>query len=219
VRDDLLPADVAARLARARAGGDESVRLRIATLEPGQAGVLDVQVRAIGPVRTYARRRGGEGLLQRVTLADATGEADLVLWDDELRQAKDGPLQPGAFVRLRGAAVKAGHRGGVELGLGSAVVEALPAQEQAAATVEGTLRSFGEVRPVGDPPAVRFTMECALDTAAGPAHVVAWDAAVKALRLARPGDRVRIDGAQRNPFLDGWWTAPAAARVTVGTLK
>jgi hypothetical protein len=191
------------------------VRLRIAALEPGQVGVLDAQVRALGDVRTYERRRGGQGLLQRVTLADGSGEVDLVLWDDELRHAKDGALQPGAFVRLRGAAVKAGHRGGVEIGLGSALVEALP-PAAAPAAVAGTVVSFGEVRPVGEPPAVRFTMEAVLDLGAGRrATIVAWDLAVKALRLARPGDRVRIEGAQANPFLDGWWTVPKEARVTV----
>jgi hypothetical protein len=215
VRDDLLDAATAACLARARAGEDVARHLKVAALVPGDVGVLEVQVRAVAPVRTYVRKRGGEGLLQRVTLADATGEVDLVLWDDETRQAKDGPLQPGAFLRLRGAAVKAGHRGGVELGLGSALVEGLGVAFGAATTLEGVLVSFGEVRPVGDPPAVRFTMEAVLDTVSGKATLVAWDAAVKSLRIARPGDRVIVQGALTNPLLDGWWTAGAEARIAV----
>lgn len=190
-------------------------RLRVGALVAGDVGVLEVQVRAVAPMRTYVRKRGGEGLVQRVTVADASGEVDLVLWDDETRQAKDGPLQPGAFLRLRGVAVKAAHRGGVELGLGSALVEAVTLQGSAPATLEGTLQSLGEVRPVGNPPAVRFTMEAILRTPAGPATLVAWDAAVKVLHKARPGDQVIVEGAERNPLLDGWWTAPATARVTV----
>src|SRR5687768_11761202 len=82
---DLLEPATAARLARARGGAEVANRLQVATLEPGRVGVLDAQVRAIAPSRTYDRKRGGQGLLQRVTLADATGEVDLVLWDDELR--------------------------------------------------------------------------------------------------------------------------------------
>jgi hypothetical protein len=212
VRDDLLEPATAARLARARAGEDVARRLHVATLEPGQAGVLDVQVRALAPSRAYSRKRGGEGLLQRVTLADASGEVDLVLWDDELRQAgPSGPFQPGAFLRLRGAAVKAGHRGGVELGLGSALVEALAAPGPSSAepvALVGVLRGMGEVRPVGAPPAMRFTMDATLETLDGEVRVAAWDEAVKGLRKAGLGVRVRLEGCRRNPLLAGWWTCP-----------
>jgi hypothetical protein len=214
--DGLVDAATTARLARVRAGEDPARRLRVAALEPGQAGVLDVQVRAVGPSRTYERRRGGQGLVQRVTLADGTGEVDLVLWDDERRQCQDGPFQPGAFLRLRGAAVKAGHRGGVELGLGSALVEALPMPAPSASSagvLEGRLLDLGEVRPVGSPPAMRFTMEATLETSMGPVRLAAWDLAVKALRAAGAGGRVRISGAAPNPLLDGWWTVPADAAV------
>jgi hypothetical protein len=215
VRDDLLDPLAAARLARARAGEDVARKLMVSALEPGDVGVLEVQVRALAPARTYDRKRGGQGLLQRVTLADASGEVDLVLWDDELRQAKDaaGPFQPGNFLRLRGAAVKAGHRGGVELGLGTALVEALPAPASASGELEGLLVAFGEVRPVGSPPAMRFTMDVRLQSAAGPLELAAWDEAVKRLRALGEGARVRIHGAQPNPLLDGWWTVPAGARV------
>lgn len=215
MRDDLLRPGTAARLARARGGEDPARRLRVATLEPGQVGVLDVQVRAVGPARPYDRRRGGQGLLQRVTLSDGTGEVDLVLWDDERRQAQDGPFQPGAFLRLRGAAVKAGHRGGVELGLGSALVEALPAPAPAASTapaagvLEGRLLGIGEVRPVGAPPSMRFTVEALLETASGTVRIAAWDEAVKQLRAAGVGARVRLPAAVPNPLLDGWWTVTA----------
>lgn len=209
MRDDLLEPATAARLARARTGEDVSRRLQVATLEPGQAGVLDVQVRALSPSRTYPRKRGGEGLLQRVTLADATGEVDLILWDEELRHAgPTGAFQPGAFLRLRGAAVKAGHRGGVELGLGSALVEPLaaPASSEGPPVLVGVIRAFGEVRPVGTPPAMRFTMDTTLETLDGEVHVAAWDAAVKQLRAAGLGVRVRLEGCVPNPLLAGWWT-------------
>lgn len=211
VRDDLLDPATAGRLARARAGEDVTRRLSVAALEPGQVGVLEVQVRTLSPTRTYDRKRGGQGLLQRVTLADPTGEVDLVLWDDELaKAAPGGPFQPGAFLRLRGAAVKAGHRGGIELGLGSAAVEPLSSSASAASNgpvdLEGLLGAFGEVRAVGAPPAMRFTMEAALDTDTGLVRVALWDQAVKQARACGERTRVRLSGCTPNPLLDGWWT-------------
>lgn len=216
VRDDLLEPATVARLARARAGEDVARRLRLADLEPGDVGVLEVQVRAVAPPRTYGRKRGGQGMLQRIALADGSGEVDLVLWDDELRHAKgaDAPFQHGAFLRLRGAAVKAGHRGGVELGLGSAVVEALPPPSAPERGLTGKLVGFGEVRPVGAPPALRFTMDVVVELAeregGGRVQVAAWDATVKALRAAGLGATVRLPDAVPNPLLEGWWTATGA---------
>lgn len=206
--DDLLAPATAARLARARAGGDVARRLQVANLEPGDNGVLEVQVRGVAPARTYERKRGGQGLLQHVTLADATGEVDLVLWDDEVRHTKEaaGAFQVGAFLRLRGASVKAGHRGGVELGLGSAIVEAVALSPSTGGPLEGTIAAFGEVRPVGAPPALRFTMEVTLETPRGQVRVAAWDDAVKQLRAAGLRAEVRLPAAVPNPMLDGWWT-------------
>lgn len=205
---DLLDPAAAARLAAARGGADLAVRLRLGDLAPGQVGVVEAEVRAVAPVRPYQRKRGGEGLLVRVTLADRSGEADLVLWDDEVRLTKDGPLQPGAHVRIHGPTVRSGRstNSPVELGLSGAEVLPLPAPAQA--SVEGLLVAIGPTRPVGDPPALRFTCELTLQAAAGPLRVVAWDAAVKAALAAGLGARVRIHG-RPNPFLDGWWTATA----------
>lgn len=196
-----------ARLAAAHAGNDPAVRLRLGGLRVGDVGVVEAEVRAVAPVRGYARKRGGEGLLQRVTLADATGEADLVLWDDELRLVRDGPLQSGAHVRLHGPLVKAGRAAGtVELGLGSAEVVLIPPAP--AATVEGRLVGIGPTRPVGVPPAMRFTCELTVETLRGPLRAAAWDAAVKGALAAGLGARVRLHG-RLNPFLDGWWTVDA----------
>lgn len=222
MRSDLLDDGVAARLARARAGEDVTRRLELGALEPGQVGVLEVQVRGVAPSRTYDRKRGGQGLLQRVTLADATGEADLVLWDDELRHAgPTGPLQHGAFLRLRGAAVKAGHRGGVELGLGSAIVEPLADPRASSGPVElvGVLRAFGEVRPVGAPPALRFSMDATLETLDGTVQVVAWDQAVKQMRAVGLGTRARLAGCTPNPLLPGWWSCPGPVAAASATDK
>jgi hypothetical protein len=210
--DPGLDPAVAARLAAARAGADLAVRLRLGDLRAGQVGVLEAEVRSVAPVRKYQRKRGGEGLLLRVTLADLSGEADLVLWDDEVRLAKDGPLQPGAHVRIHGPAVRPGRtpQSPPELGLSGAEVVPLPTG--ADATAVGLLVAIGPTRPVGDPPALRFTSELTIDTPTGSLRVVAWDAAVKGALAAGVGTRVRVRG-RPNPFLDGWWTATSVERA------
>lgn len=185
-----------------------ATRLHLGTLTPGQVGVLEAEVRSVGPVRSYNRKRGGQGLLVRVTLADASGEAELVLWDDEVRLTQ-GTLQTGRTVRLHGPTVKAGRDGRPELGLGSAHIMELP--PPAAARLEGLLLEIGPTVPVGTPPALRFKAELLVQTKAGPIRVVAWDDAVKQARAAGLGCRVTVDGAP-NPLLDGWWTATRLLR-------
>lgn len=191
--------------------------LRIAGLAVGQVGVLEGQVRTVSAARPYQRKRGGEGLLGRVTLADATCEVDLVLWDDEIRLCRDGPLQPGAFVRIHGPTVKAGYRGGVELGLGSAEVVAIPSPgpaRRAPGPLEGMLLSIGNVRAVGAPPAVRFTCDLVVKCATMEVRVTAWDDAVKQARACGVGTRIRIPTPLANPFLEGWWTATTVDALT-----
>ena len=212
--ETLLGPDTEARLAAARSGGAAAgaVRLRLGALEAGAVGLVEAEVRAVGPVRRYARKRGGDGLLQRVTLADATGERDLVLWDDETGLAKPGgPLQPGAAVRIHGPLVKAGRDGRtLELGVTGAEVVALPGGGEL--WLAGQILAIGPTRPIGDPPALRFTCELTLQCERGPVRVAAWDAAVKGAIAAGVGSRVRVLG-RPNPFLDGWWTASSLERL------
>lgn len=205
--DDATRTRLAALGARGPGAQDARV-LRLGALHVGDVGVVAAEVRAVAPVRTYARKRGGEGLLCRVTLADATGEADLLLWDDEVRLTQDGPLRVGAAVRLHGPTVKAGRSGGVELGLGAAHL--VPVPPAPLRPLAGRLVAIGATRPVGDPPALRFTCELTVATDAGDVRVAAWDAAVKAALAAGLGARVLVQG-RPNPFLEGWWTADALA--------
>ncbi|MCA1819081.1 MAG: hypothetical protein LC620_03355, partial [Halobacteriales archaeon] len=100
--DGLLEAATEARLRRALDGADESRRMALGDLAAGDSGVIEAVVRQLYPPRPYDRKRGGTGLLGKVTLADATGEATVLLWDDETRILQDGPFQPGAWVRIQG---------------------------------------------------------------------------------------------------------------------
>jgi hypothetical protein len=78
------------------------------------------------------------------------------------------------------------------------------------------------VRPVGAPPALRFSMDATLETLDGLVQVAAWDQAVKQLRAMGLGVRVRLEGCTPNPFLQGWWMCAgpvSAASPASGTDK
>ncbi len=205
VSDGLLDAATEQRLA----SGPGERRLRVADLEVGDIGVLRVQAQAVHPVQTFQRKNGGEGMLRRVTLADSSGDVDLVLWGDETQQAIDGPFVAGAHVILRGATVKAGFRGGVEVQLGGAVVEPVETVTETV-TVEGVLDHLGDTQVSGAAPNIRFQAEAALVTSLGRVQVVLWDECVKAARAVLPGATVRIDGATAHPLLEGWFVADSA---------
>jgi hypothetical protein len=208
--EGLVDAAAWQRLERARAGTDLPNLLRLATLAPGDVGVVEATILQVHPVRSYSRKRGGQGDLGRVTLADASGEADLVLWDDEVRHVRGGLLVPGARVRLRGASVKPGYRGGIELGVGSAVLERIDAP---AATLSGTLMSLGETRVLDGPP-VRFQADAVVLTAGGERSVVLEGDLLRQARSARAP--VLLDGLAPHPVLVGWLLCPPSARLLPG---
>jgi len=210
--DALLAEETRNRLQRALAGVDEARLLRAGRLQPGDAGVLEVTVRQVHPVREYDRKRGGTGLLGKVTLADASGEVDLVFWDAETQQLQTGPFAPGANLRIHGATVRAGRRGGVELSLGSALVTPIVASA-ALLNLEGTLLSVGPTRVTGTPPRERFQADIQVEAVGGRADLVAEGELVKQLRRILPGAPVFLEGLAPHPLLEGRWLAGPQTRL------
>ena len=80
--DGLVESATLERMRRAASGEDVRRMLRIASLRPGDVGVLRARVASVAPARTFRRKNGTEGLVGRVTFDDGTGEVDGVLWDD-----------------------------------------------------------------------------------------------------------------------------------------
>ncbi len=197
----LVDAPTLARLDAALAGRDEAKRLDVAALEVDAWGVLDVSVDQVHPARPFARKRGGEGLVGRVALRDTTGVIDMVLWDDENRLTVDGPLAPGTRLLVRGATVKAGWKGGLELGLGSAVLE--PHPTPGATIIKGTLLERSTAQVVGDPP--RTKLEVQVEVGGDRVTVVCWDDAIRDVQV-EIGQTVRIQ-AVPHPALDGYYIA------------
>lgn len=198
----------AERLAAARRDGDEGHRLAIGELEVGQWGVLEAMVQDVGRTRVFSRKRGGEGMLRRILIADGTGEIDLVLWDEECRLAEDGPLAAGAQVRLHGPEVRPGYRGGLELHLGAAHIR--PVTASSLRTLEGELVAVGEGRIVGEPPAVRFNADVRLRSDGQEVCVVLWDEGLRVAREVLPGTRLRVTGARPHPAIDDWYLGDGA---------
>jgi hypothetical protein len=209
----LLGPATEARLRQALAGTDVALRLHLGALQAGATGVVEAAVRQVHPVRPYVRKNGGNGLIGKVTLADATGEAVLVLWDDETRLLQDGPFQPGAFLRLQGASVRAGRRGEAELALGAAIVTPLEAAASPLSRLEGTFLGVGPTRVTGAPPAVRFQADAQVQAPGGVAHIALEGEPLRDLRSILPGATVALDGVTAHPVLEGWWIAGPATTV------
>ncbi|MEK6985996.1 MAG: hypothetical protein AABX89_06415 [Candidatus Thermoplasmatota archaeon] len=205
---ELVSPDVAERAKRALAGSDESRPLALGRLEAGQVGVVAATIVAIGLPRTFTRKRGGEGRLLRVMLRDATGEAALVLWDEETRHAVAWRM--GQALRLLGASVKAG-RDGPELGLGAARIEKVADAEPTVA-LEGRFIALSPDRATE----AGLQAEAELAVAAGLATVVVAGATVPLLRGVAAGTRLVWATAKPHPVLEGWFIVPRDAMPNVG---
>jgi hypothetical protein len=212
--DGLVEPATLKRLRQAQEGHDTSRHLAIAALAPGGVGILEATVAQVGAVRDYTRKRGGKGELCRVILSDGTAEVDLVLWDDEVRHTRDGLLRPGARIRLSGATVKAGYRGGVELGLGSARLELVPPTPSSPAyRFTGVLQELGETRIVGEPPNERFQADAVVASDGAESRIVLEGETVKAARAMGAGATIILEAVIPHPVLPGWFLATPGTRL------
>lgn len=182
--------------------------LTVAQLEPNLYGVLDVQVQTVQPVKTFQRKTGGEGQLRRVTLADHTGEVDLVLWGSDVH-AVTKEFTQGRRIRIRGPTVKAGWQGGVELAWDGCPVEEAPTAVETV-TLTGTLVSLGPTNIVGNPPTVRFQADATLAQDHGEVQVAVWDDVLRQLRQVLPGASLCLKGLQAHPSLENWYLGDQA---------
>ncbi len=195
VPEGLFDADTLARLDSVR-----ERRLRVADLDVGVWGVIDVVVDQVHPPRTFRRKNGSDGTVSRVTLSDDTGTIDMVLWDGEGELTR-GELAAGKRITIRGPTVKAGWKGGIELGLGAAIIEA---KETADTTLRGTIVAIDDTEIVDG----RFRAEVELGAKGETWRLVLWDEDIKAARDAGIGGAFAVAG-EHHPSLDGWFIARA----------
>jgi len=90
----------------------------IAKLRPGMnnVNILGV-VKELRPVKKFKTERR-EGQLSRITLADHTGDSNVVLWDKSAEVANTNRISPGSIVLIRNAYTKAGMNNEPEIHVG-----------------------------------------------------------------------------------------------------
>ncbi|RDE15152.1 MAG: hypothetical protein C4K47_03050 [Candidatus Thorarchaeota archaeon] len=94
-------------------------RLRIEDVtEENRSVTLTAKVVNVGTIRTFSRPGGGEGKVASIIVADETGQIRVALWDEITSAITEGAITVGSVIQVRGAYVKKGLRGALELNLG-----------------------------------------------------------------------------------------------------
>jgi len=94
-------------------------RLRVEDVtEENRSVTLTAKVVNVGTVRTFSRPGGGEGKVASIIVADETGQIRVALWDEITTAVTEEAIAVGSVIQIRGAYVKKGLRGALELNLG-----------------------------------------------------------------------------------------------------
>ena len=90
--------------------------MKISDVEPGNEGFNVVaRIMAIGNHRIFTSRKGKQGKLCNLHIADDTGELRLVLWTENIKHLKH--VKEGDIVEVTNIECKEGYRGGKEFSL------------------------------------------------------------------------------------------------------
>ena len=168
----------------------------------------------LSSITTFKRPSGDEGQVLRVRLTDETGRVSLVLWGDKVDDVANA--QRGWFLKVMGARVKTGMRGGIEVHAESQskitvspkvpvelkvpllsltkiseLKPGMPDVDVLSKVVHvGPLREFerssGEVGQV---------LEMILNDGSGSIRLVAWDEQAEVAKGLSAGDVVLVEGA------------------------
>lgn len=117
------------------------LKLCVRDLVAGMGGVtLNLRVQRIFPLRTFARKQGGEGKVASLVGADATGSIRVTFWDTHTKPIEDHEIDEGDVLRVINGRVRTGLRDQLEihLGAGSRMMANPPdldAQELPSATI------------------------------------------------------------------------------------
>lgn len=88
---------------------NESKEYKISDLKTGNHNVSFIgRVKAISNVKKFVNRKGREGKLANILIADETGEIRVVLWTENIKLLKK--FQEGDVLKINGAEIKQGFR-------------------------------------------------------------------------------------------------------------
>jgi ssDNA-binding replication factor A large subunit len=109
--DGLLSGEAAALLVVDALGRNEIAFGQVRDLYEGGEALLQVQVRQIGSVRTFARRDEQEGRVVQLQVTDDSGDVRLDLLDEEVDLVTSGTVREGGRIRLVDGYVRQGREG------------------------------------------------------------------------------------------------------------
>ena len=88
---------------------NESKEFKISDLKTGNHNVSFIgRVKAISNVKKFVNRKGREGKLANILIADETGEIRVVMWTENIKLLKK--FQEGDVLKINGAEIKQGFR-------------------------------------------------------------------------------------------------------------
>ena len=124
--DDYFLDEVAARIVAVELGvevqgenEDFTGEIQVKNLVSGLNDVTIVgRVIAVYPVQTFSRNDSTQGKVARLLLTDETGDARLVLWDENTEYVEAGKIQQGQIIKVLHAYVRESFNGKLELHLG-----------------------------------------------------------------------------------------------------
>jgi replication factor A1 len=117
---------------------DEAVEVTVMPLGtlPGEGTVsVSGRITSIQPPRQFIARSGAPSWVRNLVIADASGTAPVVLWGDHALI----PLAVGDGLEIYGGTAKPGRFGDLEVSAGWAAAVALPAADEIAVAIEGTV--------------------------------------------------------------------------------
>ncbi len=204
-------------------------KLVISDLSPGMSNVdIVARVVRVYEPREFERRDGSPGHVANLILQDKTGQIRAVFWDQKASLAKEGKIQKGSVIRVRGAYLKRGIDGSPELNLGlrgsvdvnpdDERARDLPKPSEAKVKIADLDPELGDVDVIGRVVAIteprKFerpdgtTGEVAsimLADTTGQTRVSLWNEKAEATQKIRRGDAVKLENAYVRP---GWRNKP-----------
>ena len=179
--------------------------LTIHDLHPGIEGSIVGTIFSIEPVRTFQRKNGSSGRYVRLGIADETGNAILMLWNEDTKLVESKTIQQGTTVKIINGYTKKGYQG-IEIHVGKwshiepvsdssktkpMFAEGKPQLQEV--TICGCIDTIEPTRVFfKDDGSYGFVTVLSLETAEGIKQLTVWDDNVKQLQGFGKGDRICI---------------------------
>lgn len=164
-------------------------------------------VKRVFPISTFNRQDSSEGRVMRLTLADETGEAVVVAWDERAEELEK-KVAVGVELRLVNARVKASSNGDLEVHADAGTYVEVSTVTQELTKIAGLSVGLGIVSVVGEVATAPVSREVTtskgekarlavfeLRDETGAVNVSAWRDHAEVVCGLKVGDRLRVENA------------------------